>query len=194
MIINSYQTYLDLIESNCKNKKLYLSTYGFDISTQIERILNKSSSFKILVGVYERFCYPDCEHCKINIANNKAKLLSYQQEFGKDRIIGVDQLHKKIAIMNNTVIIGGFNLTGSQFTDNAILIKSKEVYRESIILFDKQFNSLNKTILLPTNNDIVNFGKYRGKSIKLMQADKRYVNYMRSVLDPRAFAEKFKMS
>lgn len=189
-IINDYNNYLDTIEELSKDKHLYISTYGLAIDNQIERILKKAFDFKLIVGIYDRYCFPDCKHCKLNIANNKLNILSYQKEFGNKRIIGIDNLHKKIVITNNTIIIGGFNLTASQFTDNALLIRSKDLYIQSLTLFEKQFKILHHTQLDVKGKKLVTFGKYRGQPFDIMHKDTRYVDYLHSIMDKRSFEEK----
>jgi hypothetical protein len=192
-IINKYNDYLNVIETISKGKLLFISTYGLSINTQLERILRNASDFKMMVGVYERYCFPDCPHCKENIANNKAAILNYQKEFGGKRIIGVNQLHKKAVISNGHVIIGGFNLTNSQFIDNAMISDSFELYEDSVKLFIDQFYNSEKSILDSKVITTVTFGKYRGKLFEEMHKDKSYINYMHSVMDGRSFTEKMRL-
>ena len=189
-IINSFTTYLNTIELLSGNEDLFLSTYGLAINDQIARILTKAKTFRIMVGIYERYCYPDCEHCRINISNNKLLIKQYQDEFGKERILGIDHLHKKIAIMGQHTMIGGFNLTDSEFTDNAMLVASPQLAQESSVLYMHQWNTLQQTILEGQGSDVVGFGKYRGKTFSEMHADIRYCEYMHGLMDERSFKEK----
>jgi len=192
-IINNYDTYLKTIAEISKDQELLISTYGISIDNRIDSILKNSSSFKIIVGLYDRYCFPGCEHCANNINNKKKELFQYQQTYGFDNIIGVQHLHKKIVISNNTVIIGGFNLTGSDFIDNAIAIYSKDGYNICRNDYLKLFSNIKREKLDIDVRLVVSFGKYRGQTFDVMWKDSNYISFMHSKMDSLSFETKIKL-
>lgn len=188
-IINDYQDYIDTIARISKKKELLISTYGLSIDDKLTALFKASSSLKVIVGLYDRYCIPGCHHCKNNIATNKNSIFRAQVKFGKENIIAVNYFHKKIAISNGTVIIGGFNLTSSSFIDNAIEIKNKQLFKDSIQLFNLYYKELPRVKLNVPMNDLVTFGKYKGNQYKTMQGDKDYLRYLHDVMDKSKFEE-----
>ena len=178
-LINNYDIYLEVIKEFSKKKELLLATYGLTINDKLKEILDNTKNFKIIVGLYDRYCAPGCSHCEIIIRENKSKLLEYQKQYGLNKIVGVNFLHKKIALFSDHVMIGGFNLTNSNFIDNAIHIKNKELWTDARRLFLNQFETLETIKLEEYINTNVPFGKHKGKDYQILWDDTDYCLYMK---------------
>lgn len=179
-LITTYEAYIELLNRLTRGKNILISTYGITFNKDVIDILENTKSFKLIVGLYDRKCSPSCKHCEHLHRTKRAELLKAQIKF-PNSIVGVKAFHKKIVIIGDTVIVGGFNLTGSTFEDNAIITTNKAFAQKATSLFMHSYSHKQEKLREYTPS-LVPFGKYKGMTFSELATDHSYVEHMKSVL------------
>ncbi len=136
--ISSYGMYLGISKG-----KDWHPIYPSEARTFIDKVQNRAEPPKILIGIRPYLeCHKDCTDCRelydkyIHRLNETVDTLELNTRF-------TDKHHLKMYVVGNIVILGGINLSGSGYTDAAVVVDS-EAAQELIQLFVEEWeNGLN---------------------------------------------------
>ena len=128
MIITSYEQYIREAIKIIKNNlgPIRISSYGIffkpdSLTREFLDLVIKEGNSTILVGTSYSTCTPDCPHC---IKKNVLKTIQYFNYKFFYNVHFVKNVHLKLISRGNKGIVGGINLTGSGWTDAAVVVKN----------------------------------------------------------------------
>lgn len=184
MIITSYEQYIREAIKIIKNNSgpIRISSYGISfksdsITREFLDLVIKEGNSTIIVGTSYNICTPDCPHC---IKKNVLKTIQYFNYKFLYNVHFVKNVHLKLISRGDKGIVGGINLTGSGWTDAAVVVKN-----DNLLELNKHFDSIPKqqdNYFKPTRM-VFPYGKYEGKFVKNV-ADPTYQDWCRKNFKP----------
>ena len=195
MLIKNYTIFKEKAEELSINDNISISTYG--ISGEQIKFLSDYKNVRIIVGTNFNECTDNCTHCRNAFRRRLWYFDKLRDDFPNISFKFVTRLHLKCFIVSEGVIIGGMNLTGSSWDDLAYFIDDKVEILNAQKYFDdlwskkdevdleielnvseKASNWSKKRISKIINDNTLNFGKYKGKTIsEIIEIDKNYINW-----------------
>lgn len=195
MLIKNYNKFKGKAEQLAINDNISISTFGIS-GKQIE-FLSKYKNVRIIVGTNFSECTENCNHCRSAFKRRLWYFEKLREDFPNISFKFVTKLHLKCFITSEGMVIGGMNLTGSSWDDLAYFIDDKVEILEAQKYFDDLWSkkdevdleielnasertsswSKKKTSKI-TNDNTLNFGKYKGKTIaEIIEIDRNYINW-----------------
>ena len=148
-----------------------------EIGIEFLDLVIKEGNSTILVGTSYNTCTPDCPHC---IKKNVLKTIQYFNYKFLYNVHFVKNVHLKLISRGDKGIVGGINLTGSGWTDAAVVVKN-----DNLLELNKHFDSIPKqqdNYFKPTKM-VFPYGKYEGKFVKNI-TDTMYKDWCRKNFKP----------
>jgi hypothetical protein len=135
---------------------------------------------RILIGISTSQCTPNCQHCIINNTIKYQNVDRLRSITNKYRI--VQELHMKSFITSNGVIIGGMNITKSDWTDRCVVFNDKNMITEMANDFKIVYNTAKSYEIPQYINPETHFlrGKYKGQAIEdIKLKDPQYITWLK---------------
>lgn len=178
--------------ANNAEEILYCSSFGLFVKNNQEdliRVLDEAAGYsttipdaRMIVGVSFTECSPGCKCCAIN--NNKAKQ-RYQEYEKKWSIAYTEKLHMKLVMNESEALIGGMNLSCSNWVDFAIIEKRKSILIALQEYYQVTYNSLYYPYEFPEFNiegkPVFEVGKHKGKTVEWVEENyPGYIDWVKS--------------
>ncbi len=183
-LITNYEEYMQAARHILDTQSGIIRASSFNLhapeSSATLGILNDLAKHdaRILVGTAYRLCQPGCKAC---IAANQKRSVRLSAYIGTHKIRVYDNLHLKYFARGTKAIIGGMNLTGSSYSDMALMIGNVVTIAEMNSHFDKIFDSFSENKLYHVTEPLFPYGKYKGSTVEeVSQKDPSYIKWART--------------
>lgn len=188
MVINSYEEYMETCIKilNSSRGKVRVSTFNLfvndDLTKRFLKMIPAKSDF--IVGINYTMCEQGCSVCTAKAINKSNYLFKMKEMYG---FAITEKHHMKYFQRGNLALIGGFNISGSGYTDMAILIEDKQKIKEMNSIFDIAYKEVKNDLHLfeaETEEPIFTFGKYKGRKVEdVYKEDEDYIFWALDNLD-----------
>lgn len=171
-IINSWQGFekhlYDILENDTN---IDISTFG--VSAKVLKGYSKKVR-RLLVGTSYSLCHSSCTVCEEKASTRHEFLTSYLSNFSSARL--VENVHMKMVISDQRAIVGGINLTGSEWEDAAFVVTTElSELRER---FDEVYTKAKDITPPKATEPSFTFGKYKGEQLsKVLERDPKYFKW-----------------
>lgn len=180
-LITNYEQYMEEAHKILNTQSGIIRVSSFNIyapeNSVTQSLLNDiaEQDARILVGTSYHSCQTDCKACLATNQKRSNRLLTH---IGSHKIRVYDNLHLKYFARGTKAITGGMNLTGSGYSDMALLIGNVVTIAEMNSHFDKIFNSFSENKLYHVTTPVFPYGKYKGSTVQeVSRKDPSYIKW-----------------
>lgn len=182
MLIPDFETYIQTVKNIIKEEEglIRISSYNY-YSAEMNKILEQFTwqDMKFMIGMNTHPCSESCSVCSEKILKTKARL-AFPHFYYKAKIS--PKLHMKYFSRGNQAIIGGMNLTNSDYADLSYVVTKKSQIKLLNEHFDQTYSNL-EVVQNMSEHRCITWGKYAGYSLTTIRSiDKQYYDWICSTL------------
>jgi len=182
-LLLSWPEYIDEIKKigSAKNRKfLYISSYGLGKQDTLKQEITELNPDKLLIGLSFHECKIGCSSCKTSGILRERHIRDFERESNLNLKI-VKDLHLKAVITAKGAIIGGINMTESNWTDSALVTDDTKIIKKLKQHFETAWKENEEYSWLKYREGqdyVFNFGKYKGFGYKAVKkVNPQYIEF-----------------